>query len=396
MSAEVDGLEGAEITDGQGRVTAPARRGSREQRREVTLRALAAGEEAFCAYCGQVLPPLPPRGGRPTPYCPADPDRYGNWGAKTITCAMLDEHREIWVQVYGPDQPMTRFDVHTLDERLTVLHSALDPVRQEVAALQAHTAGELASALAAREAAESERQQAVQAARSAEVAREQAASSAELARSEAEEARKERAAAEEQARRAESERDRAFAERDEAQQAAESARSDRQRALAQLTDAQDRITELQRTLADERAVGLERLDQLRREEEQVRQELRAALTENGEQRLRAQAEEHALRLQNVQDAADRRIAKLTDQLAEAAHNYAGNLAPLHGQLDSLRSEAARCREAEAAARRELAELRNRIASALDSAGDDAALRKRVESVLEPGDPAADRAPGSSQ
>ncbi|WP_270925356.1 coiled-coil domain-containing protein [Saccharopolyspora indica] len=360
------------------------------------MRALASGEDAFCAYCGQVLPPLPPRGGRPTPYCPADPDRYGNWGAKTITCAMLDEHREIWVQVYGPDQPMTRFDVHTLDERLTVLHSALDPVRQEVAALQAHTAGELASALAAREAAETGRQQAEQSARSAETAREQAVSAAEQARSEAEEARQERALAEEQASRAESERDRAFAERDEAQQAAEDARSDRQRALAQLTAAQDRITELQATLANERAVGLERLDQLRREEERVRQDLRGTLVENGEQRLRAQAEEHALRLQNVQDAADRRIAKLTDQLAEAAHDYASNLAPLHGQLDSLRSEVARCGEAEAAARRELAELRSRIAGALGSAEDDAALRRHVESMLDTGTPAADHEPGSSQ
>ncbi|MER7011817.1 hypothetical protein ABT324_10355 [Saccharopolyspora sp. NPDC000359] len=377
-----------EATQETPQLAPPARRGSREERRAATLRALSSGEEARCAYCDEPLPPLPPRGGRPTPYCPADPERYGQWGAKTITCAMLDEHREIWVQTYGPDQPMTQLDVHALDERLAALQSVLNPVQQEVAALQSHATGELAAALAARETAEAERDRAVQAARTAESEREQAVAAAEHARAKSEQAGAERAAAEERARQAVADRDQAIVERDEAQQAAETAHHDRQRALDQLTDAHERLTELHNTLASERAVGLERLDQLRREEEQARHALRTALLEEAEQRLRAQAEEHAQRLQDTQDSADRRIAKLTDQLAEATRDYATSLAPLHSQLETARSDAARLAAAETAARHQAAELRTGLAHALSTADDDAALRKLLHGMLEttPQDP----------
>ncbi|MBB5158281.1 hypothetical protein [Saccharopolyspora phatthalungensis] len=371
-----------EPTTGSAELAPPPRRGSREERREDTLRALAAGEDARCAYCGEALPPLPPRGGRPTPYCPADPQRYGQWGAKTITCAMLDEHREIWVRTYGPDQPMTHLDVHTLDQRLTALSAVLDPVRHEVAALQSHTTGELATALEARDTAETARRQAVEAARAAEAAREEAIADAESARAEADTARAEKATAAEQASQAAAERDQANAERDQAQQEAEAARTDRQHALDRVSAAHERITELQSELASERAAALERLDQLRREEDQTRQTLRTTLTQECEQRLRDQSEEIAQQLRDTHTTADQRIAELTGQLTASTRSYAASLAPLHDELSALRGDLAAQTTAATAAHRQLGGLRDALAETLAATTGNDEIRERLLAILD--------------
>ncbi|WP_345031841.1 hypothetical protein [Kutzneria kofuensis] len=89
---------------------------------------MTAGMGAQCAYCGRPLPELSPRGGRPTPYCPADPERYGNWGAKVITCAMLTSSARSGCTLYGPDQPMTPLDLGALDGSLTTVLAALGSV----------------------------------------------------------------------------------------------------------------------------------------------------------------------------------------------------------------------------------------------------------------------------
>lgn len=370
----------------------PARRGSRDERREATVRALAGGEQAYCAYCGQRLPPLPPKGGRPSPYCPADPDRYGTWGAKTITCAMLDEHREIWVTVYGPDQPMTQLDVHTLDERLTALQAVLDPARTEIAALHAHATAELEAALAARQAAEEQRDHAVAAAEAATTERDDAIARAEQADAEAAAAREAQAAAEKQAGDALAERDQALASRDTAHREAEAARTDRQHALDQAAAAQQRIADLQDTVAGERATALEQLDRLRREEEQSRAELRTTLTEQWQQRLADQAEQFTRQLQQVQTTADQRITDLTEQLARSTEQYAGSLAPLHDQLASLRQEVAERSSAAATVADQLAELRGNLAQLIDTetaegtdpATGEGALRQRLRALLDAG------------
>lgn len=348
----------------------------------MTLRALAAGEEASCAYCGEVLPPIPSRGGRPTPYCPADAERYGQWGVKTITCAMLDEHREIWVQVYGPDQPMTHLDVHTLDERLAALHAVLDPVREEIASLQAHATTELGAALQARDAAEADRREAVEQARVATAKRDEAVVGAVSARDAAETARTAQAEATTQAAQAIQDRDKAITARNTAQQDAESARIDRQRALEQLNTAQQRVTELQNTLANERAIALEQLDQVRREEEQAREDQRTSLNEECEQRLRAQAEEFTQRLQAGQTAADRRITELADQLGEATRSYASSLAPLHDQIATLKAELTEQSAKAADARRQVDHLRENLAHGLDHLTDADAIRELLQAALD--------------
>ncbi|MER6990288.1 hypothetical protein ABT337_11040 [Saccharopolyspora hirsuta] len=371
----------AEATRPTAQLTPPARRGSREERRAETLRALGSGEEAHCAYCGDRLPPLPPRGGRPTPYCPADPERYGQWGAKTITCAMLDEHREIWVQTYGPDQPMTQLDVHALDERLNALQAVLNPVQQEISALQSHATEELSAALAARETAEAERREAVEAARAAEAARDEALAQAADSREEAEAARIAKDAAIQRADEAAAARDQAIAEQASARQEAEAARTDRQQALDQVAAAHQRIDDLQATLASERASALEQLDLLRREEQQTRQDLRTALTEEWRQRLDDQAEDFAQRLQDAQTRADQRIADLSEQLTRATENYATALAPLHEKISALRNELAAQTSFASRAHQQLDQLRDRLAEAVENTSDAEALREHIRTVL---------------
>jgi chromosome segregation ATPase len=363
------------------RLVPPRRQATREQRREATLRALAAGEEALCAYCGEVLPPIPSRGGRPTPYCPADAERYGQWGAKTITCAMLDEHREMWVQVYGPNQPMTHLDVHALDERLASLHAVLDPVRDEVAGLQAHVSTELRAALQARDSADAERREAREQVRAAAAQRDEALVEAAGARDDAEAART--AQAEEHARAAQAirDRDQAIAARNAAQHDAETARGDRQHALAQLNTAQQRIAELQNTLAGERATALEQLDQLRREEEQAREAQRLSLTEECEQRLRAQAEDFTQRLRAGQADADRRITELAGQLSEATRSYAGSLAPLHDRIAALQAELAEQAGKAADAWQQVDDVRKDLARCLELTDADT-IRDLLQATLD--------------
>ncbi|SEO83138.1 hypothetical protein [Amycolatopsis saalfeldensis] len=319
---------------------APARRGSREERREATLRAIAADGVGHCAYCGRRLPPLPSRGGRPTPYCPADPGRYGQWGAKVISCAMLDENREIWVQVYGPDQSMTHVDVQVVDDRAATLLAALEPVRDELTSLRTRIADETLSALSDKAAADTARDQALVLADQATAKRDQASAEAEQARLQAEDDRAGLLAARQEARAAVKERDQAAAARQSARQAKDIAEADRQRALDQVAAAQDRVTALQNTLAGERAEAVERLDRLRQDADRQQQQLRASLTEDWEHRLRTRTDEFADQLHGAREAADQRIADLSGQLTAATRQYADALAPLHEQLAGLRTELA--------------------------------------------------------
>ncbi|MFB9928639.1 hypothetical protein ACFORO_44230 [Amycolatopsis halotolerans] len=322
----------------------PIRRGSREERREATVRALAAGDEAGCAYCGQPLPPIPRQGGRPTPYCPADPERYGRWGAKVVTCAMLDEQREIWVTVYGPDQPMTLLDTQALDEQLGSALSALGPLHAELSALRTHVTDQTAAALKAREEAEAARDEALEQARVANAERAHAVAAAEEARAAEAEAKKqsevdraERDSALSNASAARKAQEAALAVRDEAE-------NNRQRALEQAAAAHDRVTGLQREISALRATAVEDLEQARRDAAEAQQELRTSLAAEHESRLRDQElrmREHAAeadeRVRGVQLAADQRVAESAAQLSQATKGYAETLAPLHAELGELRA-----------------------------------------------------------
>lgn len=362
------------------RSVAPARRGSREERREATLRAIAADGVGHCAYCDRRLPPLPPRGGRPTPYCPADPGRYGQWGAKVISCAMLDENREIWVQVYGPDQSMTHVDVQVVDDRAATLLAALEPVRDELTALRTRIADETAAALADKAAADTARDHALLQADQATAKRDQALADAEQARLQSEEDRAGVLAARQEARAAGEERDQAVAGRQAAQRAKDTAEADRQRALEQVAAAQDRVTELQNTLAGERAGTVERLDRLRQDADRKLQEVRASLTEDWEHRLRTRTDEFTDQLHGVRETADQRIADLTGQLTTATRHYAGALGPLHEQLAGLRTELAE----RAAAATELEQRRDAldltVRQMLEHVGDET-LRRQFAGIL---------------
>ncbi|WP_243787694.1 hypothetical protein [Saccharopolyspora gloriosae] len=375
----------------------PARRGSRDERRESTLRALATGQDAHCAYCGEPLPPLPPRGGRPTPYCPPDPERYGNWGAKTISCAMLDEHREIWTRVYGADQPMTHLDVHALDERLAALRSVLDPTREEIAALQAHASSELATALTARGSAEAERDHAAEQARAALADRDRAAADAAEARTETDTARTEQSAAQQRAEQAAQDRDQALADKAAAERVAEQAQSDRQNALDQAAAAHQRITDLQNALAEQRSGALEQQDRLRREHDQASRQLHEQLTAVHEQRMREQETEHAERLAAAQAGADERIAELTDRLTAATRGYAESLGPLHEQLTTVREQLTGRTATATAAQRRFEELRDGLRHALDSqprvedADHGETLRQKLRALLPETTPVPDGA-----
>ncbi|MGW0889549.1 hypothetical protein [Saccharopolyspora sp. NPDC002578] len=362
------------------RPEAPVRRGTRAQRRERTLRAMAEGLDAHCAYCGEPLPPVPSKGGRPTPYCPADSDRYGNWGAKTITCAMLDEQREIWMQVYGPDQPMTKVDLGGLRDRLADLKGALAPVHDEIAGLEQLATAELARALDARQEAETARTDAQDTARAAVAERDEALSAAQQADARAEAATAERDEAVERATHAGQERDQALADRDAARDETTRAGADRQAALEQATTAQQHITELHNALAGERATALDRVDVLRREHEQAQQELRRELDEHHQQRLRAQADEFTQRMQADRSAAEGRVGELTDRLTEATRSYADALAPLHEQIRVLTHDLADQRATAAAAHERFGRLHGELADVLVSDAEDVADRAR--SVLE--------------
>jgi len=337
----------------------PIRRGTRDERREATVRALTAGDEAGCAYCGRPLPPIPRQGGRPTPYCPADPGRYGQWGAKVVTCAMLDEQREIWVTVYGPDQPMTLLDTQALDSQLASALSALDPLHAELASLRTHVTDQTAAALAAREEAEAARDQALEQVRVANVERDRAQAAADESREAEAEARrqsevdrKQRDEAVSNAAAARKAQEAALAVRDEAE-------NNRQRALEQAASAHDRVSALQRELAGLRATAVEDLEQARRAADQARQELRTSLTvehesrlREQEQRFREQAAEADERVRTVQHTADQRVAESAAQLSQATETYAGTLAPLHAEIGELRAQVSATKAELAAVRQE--------------------------------------------
>ncbi|MEU6132324.1 hypothetical protein ABZ805_24370 [Saccharopolyspora sp. NPDC047091] len=377
VAATPEADESAERSDTR---TPPTRRGSRDERREATLRALAAGQDAACAYCGEPLPPLPPRGGRPTPYCAPDPDRYGQWGAKTISCAMLDEQREIWTRVYGPDQPMTHLDVHALDDRLTALTGVLDPVRTEIAALQQHATEQLATALTARSTAEADRDDALEKSRAAEHDRDRARTETAEAREQVATARAAQEAAEAERDEAVQERDAACADRDAARRDSTRAQADRHTALAQAAAAQQHITELNDARATERATALDEQERLRREADEDRQRLRDELDRHWRQQLAEQEAELTRQLTATREAADTRAAELTDRLTEATRTYAAGLAPLHQELAAERAAHAEQHAAAATARREHEEFRAALRQSLttEPAGE---LPARVRALL---------------
>jgi DNA repair exonuclease SbcCD ATPase subunit len=370
------------VDAGERRMTPPVRRGSREQRREATLRALSGGAGARCAYCGRELPEVSPRGGRPTPYCPVDPERYGNWGAKVITCAMLDEQREIWVHLYGPDQPMTAVDLGALDNGLAALVGALEPVHTTVAELSARVTGEAADALAAKAAAEDRCQQARDEADQARAERDRALSEAAAAIDQAAQAREqaandraEREAAERRAAEALKERDQAVAEQRAAEKARDDAHTVREQALDKVSQSQALVTELQGALDNERTAAAQQREGLRLEHAEAMQQLRDVLTRDADARVRSQAEEFDQRLRAAQAAAAERADALTEQLAAASRAYAEALAPLHDQIGALRQDVAR----EQAAGQRLAAFRATLAQSVDA--DEPTLREAVRTVL---------------
>lgn len=359
----------------------PARRGSRDERREATLRALAGDQDARCAYCGRTLPPIPPQGGRPTPYCAADPQRYGRWGAKVITCAMLDEQREIWVTVYGPDQPMTVLDTRVLDAHLADAIAALDPLTTHIGALRAQVTGQTAAALAARADAEAERDAAREQARIAQAERVDALAAAQHATAQAQDAREQADADRAAARAAEQATAQALTDRDAAIRARDEADQARQRALEQVSATQDRVGALQTELAGERATALERLEQARRDADDAQQALRATLTTRHENRLREQAEDFDTRARAIQADADQRVTELATRLAQATRSYADSLAPLHERIDALRTELTARAAVAADVRRQLDDTRAAVSEALDA--DDEQLRTRLRALLSP-------------
>jgi hypothetical protein len=369
------------VDAGERHLSPPVRRGGRDERREATLRALTAGTGAQCAYCGRALPELSPRGGRPTPYCPADPERYGNWGAKVITCAMLDEQREIWVHLYGPDQPMTPMDLGALDGSLTTVLAALDPLRSVVGELSTRVTGEAADALAAKETAEEQRQEARAEADRATAERDRALAEASAARQEAADAIAAKEAAERAAAEALMARDQALAEQRAAEQVRDDAVRTKQEALDKVTQSQDRVADLQQVLERERRESAQQREQLRADHVQALQELQASLAQRQDERLQAQAAEFRQQAQAATKAAETRIDALTSQLATASQSYAESLAPLHQQLSDLRRDLDRATVATQAAQRGTADLRAALAQRLDEHTDEAALRQALHDLL---------------
>jgi hypothetical protein len=361
------------VDAGERHLSPPVRRGGRDERREATLRALTAGTGAQCAYCGRALPELSPRGGRPTPYCAPDPERYGNWGAKVITCAMLDEQREIWVHLYGP-QPITPLDLGALDGSLATVVAALDPLRSVVGELSTRVTGEAADALAAKETAEEQRQEARVEADRAAAERDRALAEASAARQETADAIAAKEAAERQAAEALKARDQALAEQRVAEQLRDDAVRTKQQALDKVSQSQDRVADLQQVLERERQESARQREQLRADHVQALQELQTSLAQRQDERLQAQAAEFRQQAQAAATAAEARIDALTSQLTAASQSYAESLAPLHQQLSDLRRDLDQAAAATQAEQRRLADLRAALARAVDQPIDEEALR----------------------
>lgn len=357
------------------------RRGTRDERREETLRALTAGPGARCAYCGRELPEISPRGGRPTPYCPADPERYGNWGAKVITCAMLDEQREIWVHLYGPDQPITPMDLGTLDGSLKTVLSALDPLRSAVGELSGRVTGEAADALAAKETAEQQRLDAQAETDRATAERDRALAEAAEAREQAANALTIKETAERLAAEALAARDQAVAEQRAAEQVRDEAVRTKQEALDKVAQSQDRVGELQNVLERERTEAAQQREQLRVDHLAAMQELQASLARRHDERIHAQADELRKQAQAATTAAEARIDDLTGQLARASQIYAESLAPLHEQIGALRQDVVRETSAAQAARQQWELLRADLGHGLEHDPDDATFRQRVRASV---------------
>jgi DNA repair exonuclease SbcCD ATPase subunit len=368
------------VDAGERHLSPPVRRGGRDERREATLRALTAGIGAQCAYCGRVLPELSPRGGRPTPYCAPDPERYGNWGAKVITCAMLDEQREIWVHLYGP-QPITPLDLAALDGTLATALSALDPLRTVVGELSTRVTGEAADALAAKASAEEQGQQARAEATQAIAERDQALAEASAARQEAADAIAAREDAARQASEALQARDQALVDQRAAEQIRDDAVRTKQAALDKVTQSQDRVADLQQVLERERQESAAQREQLRAAHVQALQELQTSLAHRQDERLQAQAAEFRQQTQSAATAAEARIDAVTSQLTAASQSYAQSLAPLHQQLSDLRRDLDAATAATRSEQRRLTDLRAALTRALEQQTDEPTLRQALSELL---------------
>ena len=366
------------VDAGERQLIPPTRRGGRDERREATLRALTAGMGAQCAYCGRALPELSPRGGRPTPYCAAEPARYGNWGAKVITCAMLDEQREIWVHLYGP-QPITPMDLGALDGSLTTVLAALDPLRSVVGELSTRVTGEAADALAAKETADEQRAEARAEADRAIAERDHALAEASTARQETADALAAKEAAERAAVDALTARDQALSDQRAAEQVRDDAVRTKQEALDTVTRAQDRVADLQQVLERERQESAQQREQLRADHVTALQDLQVSLSQRQDERLQSQAAEFRQQAQAAATASDSRIDALTSQLATASQTYAASLAPLHEQIASLRQDLARETSAVQKAQQQWEQLRTDLRHALEQ--DDAVVRERVQAAV---------------
>lgn len=331
---------------------------------------------AHCAYCGRVLPELSPRGGRPTPYCAADPKRYGNWGAKVITCAMLDEQREIWVHLYGPDQSITPMDLGALDGSLTTVLAALDPLRSVVGELSSRITGEAADALAAKETAEDQQREARAETERAVAERDRALAEASEARQQTADAIAAREAAERVAADALTARDQALADQRAAEQVRDDAVRTKQEALDKVAQAQDRVADLQQVLERERQESAQQREQLRVDHLRALQDLQASLAQRHDERLQAQAAELRQQAQSATTAAEARIDALTTQLAAASQTYAQSLAPLHEQIAALRQELAGEKAKTQEARQRWDQLRADLRAEI-AEEDEAGFRERV-------------------
>ncbi|ONI79828.1 hypothetical protein ALI144C_24145 [Actinosynnema sp. ALI-1.44] len=248
---------------------------------------------------------------------------------------MLDEHREIWVQIYGPDQPMTQMDVGVLDDRLSHIKGAVTPLLAELTAIQGYVSSQVAAAVAERDDAQTARHQAEQHMAAANTERDQAQADARTARTAAEADRAERDEANARATTAET----AATQAATAQQTAETARDDaqreRQQALQQVSDMQQRVTELQTTLQSERIATVDSLARLRAEHTEDAARLRSTLLADYEQKLAEQNQNHASVEDQIRRTAEARVDALTRQLAQAAQDYAQTLAPLHSEKATL-------------------------------------------------------------
>ncbi|QUQ64781.1 hypothetical protein [Kutzneria sp. CA-103260] len=296
---------------------------------------------------------------------------------------MLDEYREVWVQVYGPDQPMTRLDVTTLDERLTVVRTAVRPLLDEVAAVQAYLTQQTAAAITTSENATAARDEANRAMAEAVTTRDDALAKAEAAATASAADQVARAEADTRASEAATAAENALVAQRAAETVRDEAQRERQQALDQVTSAQRQVTDLQQALNSERVATVDNLARLRAERSAAEQALRITLTEDYEGRLAAQADAFAIKERSDRQNADARIDKLTNDLATATRTYADELGQLHTDKAALASDLARQAAAASEAKQRLHGLEADLAGVFERTADTGAdvMRQHIAQLL---------------